>query len=182
MLKLKDIRKPLPFRSNKNNTLENIKDIVRNHYGDVWDFDVYLPTKGKNLQRPLVWTLFQKQQAVISILKEIHFTPLSIIQYKEEAGASRKIIYKVIDGKQRLTSILGFYKGEFPIEFEGKEYFFNDLDEEGKRAISLFSFTAEIAYEYADEPISDDDKIAWFEKINFSGTPQDEEHLKNLKS
>jgi hypothetical protein len=41
--------------------------------------------------------------------------------------------------------------------------------------------TADVAYEYHDALISDEWKIAWFEMINFAGTPQDIEHLNNLK-
>jgi hypothetical protein len=42
--------------------------------------------------------------------------------------------------------------------------------------------TADVAYSYPDVPITDDQKIAWFEMINFAGTPQDIEHLNNLKA
>ena len=31
------------------------------------DWDVYLPTKGKNLQRGFVWTLEQKRELILSV-------------------------------------------------------------------------------------------------------------------
>ncbi len=46
----------------------------------------------------------------------------------------------------------------------------------------MVDIKANVGYEYSDKLISDDDKIAWFEAINFTGTPQDAEHLRSLKS
>lgn len=115
-----------------------------------------------------------------SILKGIKLQPLSLIQFKPIKN-SHKIIYKVIDGKQRLSTIIAFYKNEFAIEHLGHAYFFKDLNEEAQREIAFLSLSVDIGYEYPDELISDADKIAWFELINFSGTAQDVEHLNKLK-
>jgi len=188
MLKLKDIRKPLPFNMNKNTSVFiSLKEVAlaseREKYNVELDFDVYLPTKGKNLQRPLIWSLQQKQELILSIFKEINIPSISVIQYKEETGnLSAKIIYKIIDGKQRLSALISYANNEFPIVWEGKEYYLRDLDEWGYRAIMHYTVIGNVAYEYNDKPISDNDKIAWFERINFAGTPQDFEHLKNLKA
>lgn len=181
MLKLKDIRIELPFNVNHGSALHNIKSIAEGRYDITVDYDVWLPTKKMNLQRPFVWTLLQKQQLILSILKDIKIPTLTIIDYSIE-DEKKSHIYKVIDGKQRLSTIISFYKNEFQIEHNGKLYYFSELDEWGQRAISLLRLTANIGYEYPDALISDDDKIAWFELINFAGTQQDIEHLNKLKS
>jgi len=39
-----------------------------------------------------------------------------------------------------------------------------------------------MAFSYEDEPISDDDKIRWFNQLNFAGTPQEQDHVNKLKN
>lgn len=59
MLKLSDVRKKLPFRISNPLGMFTIGDMATGRWGMTFDFDVFLPSKGKNLQRPLVWTLLQ---------------------------------------------------------------------------------------------------------------------------
>jgi len=77
---------------------------------------------------------------------------------------------------------MSFFDNQFPIIVNGEEYFFNDLDSESQYVFNSLMFRCQRVYEYPDQMISDDDKISWFEMINFAGTPQDIEHLNNLKS
>jgi uncharacterized protein with ParB-like and HNH nuclease domain len=177
-LKLSDVRKSLSFRT-QNTSLHYLSALADNRYGYLVDFDVYLPSKGKNLQRDFVWTIEQKQELIFSILKNIKIAPLALIQHEDEKGV-RTI--KVIDGKQRLSTMFSFYRNEFPIVVNGESYFYNDLEETAQKEISMYRVQGDIAYEYFDAMISDDEKIKWFEMINFFGTPQDKSHLENLKS
>lgn len=85
-------------------------------------------------------------------------------------------------GKQRMSTLFDFYQNKFALIVENKHYYYKDLDESVQRVIRLFSFTCDIVYEYNDALISDENKIKWFELINFSGTPQDKQHLIDLKS
>ncbi len=184
-LELKQIRKPFSFHMNKDISVwVYLRDIFDKDY--VLDMDVYLPSIGKNLQRPLVWTLHQKQQLILSVLKEIKIPNVSVIQWEDDLEHSkpiseRKIVIKVIDGKQRISALIDFYQNKFPIEWEGKSYWYNDLDDWGQRAIWGYCVVGDVAYEYPDKMISDEEKIAWFERINFAGTSQDERHLASLK-
>ena len=179
-LKLSDVRIKLPFHINYGLAAFRIKDIIERRKQDSLqydlDFDVYLPTKGINLQRPFVWTLFQKQELILSILKNLNISTMSFIHHEHKT-------FQVIDGKQRLSAWIGFCRNEFPIIWKDCEYYFKDLDNWGQGEL-LFSkwVKADVAYEYDNDLISDDLKIAWFELINFSGTPQDIEHLNKLKN
>lgn len=177
-LKIKDVKTCFDFKI-EDMMLHYISKLSENFYGYTIDYDVYLPTKNKNLQRDFCWSLFQKQQLILSILKEINIPHLSVIQYVDERSDVKTL--KIIDGKQRLSTIISFYRGEFPLEINGIEYYFNDLDDDLQRAISLFKPRVKIAYEYYDVLISDDEKIAWFEQINFGGTQQDIDHMNDLK-
>lgn len=183
MLTLDHIRKAIDFKISDIVSMHYLCRIIEGKYDIVLDFDVYLPSKGKKLQRPLVWNLFQKQQLIMSVLKGIKLPPIMYIEYRNDLDPNDKTVtYKIIDGKQRLTTLISFYKGEFPIEYEGHEYFFKDLDEWAARSISHITLDSKRVYEYPDAMLTDDQKIAWFEMINFAGTPQDIEHLNNLKA
>jgi uncharacterized protein with ParB-like and HNH nuclease domain len=182
-LTLKDVRPQLPFNINYGMADLSIKEILDPNWNITFDWDVYLPTKGMNLQRPFVWTLQQKQELIYSVFKGIQLPPISIIQYRDD---DRNITYKIIDGKQRLSTLIAFVKNEFPIIWDNQEYYFDELDHSIKGEFLYHGvIRSNIGYEYPDKLISDDDKIKWFQIINFAGTPQDKEHqeklLKNLK-
>lgn len=159
-----------------------IKDLEKGEV--IIDWDVYLPTKGINLQRGFVWSLGQKEQLILSILKGITIPPITLIQFrKDDPRAGRQIRYSIIDGKQRLSTLISFVKGEFEVIHKGfwePGFSYKDLTLQAQREI-YDSVRCNVAYEYEDKLISDEDKIAWFEMINFAGTPQDKDHLKKLK-
>jgi len=68
-MKLSDFRKQLPFLVQDNMTVFYSMRMLKKY---TLDFDVYLPSIGKNLQRPFVWTLEQKQALILSVLKGMH--------------------------------------------------------------------------------------------------------------
>jgi hypothetical protein len=148
------------------------------------DFDVYLPTKGCNLQRGLVWTIEQKQSFITSILKNNPIPSITIVQIRSDRRDGKNT-WQVIDGKQRLTTLFAYYDGKFPIVVDGQEYYFNDLPADCQRELKHADIRVVVHYHYEfDETghITDDVKIQLFEDINWLGTPQDIEHLNNLKS
>ncbi len=138
------------------------------------DWNVYLPSKKMNLQRDFVWTIHQKREIIWSMLMKRHIPRMSMIFTIDDA-------YQVIDGKQRLSTMIDFYNGKFTLDSAGREYYFFMLSEEHQKAISGYLFAYYIVLEESEQnKISDQDKIDWFKFINFAGTPQDAEHLKAL--
>lgn len=137
------------------------------------DFDVYLPKFKKNLQRDYCWNLDQKRELIWSVLMKRHIPRISLLNTIED-------IYQVIDGKQRLSTMISFYKNEFPLEIDGIPYFYDDLPEEYQNAYSGYMIPLEVVNEESHSKATDFDKIDWFKYINFAGTPQDKEHLDNL--
>ena len=78
ILKLSDVRKKMPFHINYGLSAFTMRDLLeRNHYD--LDFDVFLPSKGKNLQRPFCWTLDQKQELIMSLLKGVSISTMAFI-------------------------------------------------------------------------------------------------------
>jgi hypothetical protein len=174
-LQLNDVRFEHQFSMNKDTTIFTyLRDAVTGKYGKTLDFDMYLPSRGKNLQRELVWTLFQKQQLILSVLKGIRIPSITVLvlDYKH---------YQIVDGKQRLNALISYGNGEFPVIVNDEEYYIDDLDEWARRAVEMMSIVGDIIYEYDDTRMTDDQKIALYEMINFAGTPQDAEHINNLK-
>lgn len=139
---------------------------VRSILSKRFDFDVYLPSRGMNLQRGHVWTLQQKQALIESVLIRRHIPPISAFHNDDE-------VYEVIDGKQRLSALIDYLHNRF--EFCG--YLYKDLPELYSKQIARHYLTADLVVESS---LSDDDKIEWFRLINFAGTPQDSEHIANL--
>lgn len=144
------------------------------------DWNVFLPTINKNLQRDFVWTLEQKRELVWSLLIGRHIPHCAIINSIDKED-DRKEIYLIIDGKQRLSTIFDFIDDKFTIIIEDKEYLFSELPNDYQLAINNFYFRYYIVNEPWGIRITDEEKIAWFKFINFAGTPQDAEHLNSLK-
>jgi len=144
------------------------------------DFDVFLPTRGINLQRDFVWNIDQKREIIWSILMNRHIPRMAILNVLDDDSIDG--IYQVIDGKQRLSSILGFYRGEFTLLIDGKEYYYNELPKDYQRVIKGYQMPYNIVNEVYKGDMSDQDKIDWFTYINFAGTPQDQEHFEKLKN
>lgn len=149
-----------------------------------YDFDVYLPTYGINLQRPYVWELFQQREFIMSILLEKPIDSLVIVQDLKDYTNRNGQVNLVIDGKQRLITIQKFVHNEFPIVVNGRDVYYKDFDNESKmffksRANSL---TATVYYSYPDCKITDEMLIILFNYYNFAGTPQTESHKQKLQS
>ena len=174
-LHLSSIRKKLPFTVNHGLSAFRIKDVL--NLVHKLDFDVYLPTLNKKLQRDFVWSLLQKQELILSLLKGIKIPTMAFVHVNHET-------FQVIDGKQRLSAWISFVNGEFPIIHNEIEFYFNDLDDSCQMELTHSYIVADVAYEYTGEYqmlIPDEYKIQWFELINFAGTLQDKAHLEYLK-
>ena len=180
MLEITEFRKKFPFQINYGVSDYDVKDLIEDKNLTI-DFNVYLPSKKMNLQRGLVWTQLQKEQLIISILKSIQIPPVTAIKYRHNHEVLGACTLKIIDGKQRLSTLMSYLRNEFPILHKGQDYFVKDLSPWCVSEINN-SIKWNIGYEYPDKLISDELKIQWFEMINFAGTPQDKAHLTKLIS
>lgn len=144
------------------------------------DYEVLL-SNGKPLQRKFVWSLEQKRDLILSILKDIPIGTFQAINYAKERRGKDLQIFKIIDGKQRLSTILEYIQGKFGFIYDEVEYFIDDLELYTKNKIRFNGLSFDIVYEYEDTRLTDEQLIAWFERVNYFGTPQDKEHLEYLK-
>ncbi|AFF28115.1 gp117 [Sphingomonas phage PAU] len=142
------------------------------------DFDVIV--FGVPLQRTVVWKEYQKQELILTLLKGQEIPEIYAICQCHYDKSDK--VYQIIDGKQRLTTILDFMENKFPIQFGNDLFMYDHLDEHLQRRIWNCSLRMSIVYEYPDTIVSDIDKIKWFNLLNFSGTLQSHQHEKMLKT
>ena len=151
-----------------------------------YDFDVFLPKYGINLQRPYVWKYYQQNEFILSILLEKPIESFIAIHHFKDSLNREDCTVFVIDGKQRLLTIQKFIHNEFPIVVSGKNVYFKDFDDELKRffksRVNFLTGDVYYSYENSEEEITDDMKIILFNFYNFAGTPQTEEHKNKLQS
>lgn len=149
-----------------------------------YDFDVFLPKYGINLQRPYVWEHYQQNEFIISVLLEKPIDPIIAIEYIADYKNRDNVIIYIIDGKQRLMTIQKFGRNEFPVIINGKEVYYNDFDYDMKMFFQsrVNYLTANVYYSYPDAFVTDDMKIILFNYYNFSGTPQTKEHKDMLEA
>jgi len=140
------------------------------------DFDVFLKTKGFNLQRDFVWSIEQKRELIWSILMNRNIPRMAMMNILK----GKDDIFQVIDGKQRLSSMIDFYNNKYTLLIDSKEYYFKELPADYKNVIGGYHFAYYVANEPTENYFTDEDKIQWFKYINFAGTPQDQQHFKKL--
>lgn len=132
----------------------------------VFDFDVYLEKYKRNLQRDFVWNLEQKQELIKSLLLDRNIPPISIIVTNKNDDNN----FEVIDGKQRLSTVLSFFKDEFSIPIGNSYFKYSELPDDFKIELDSKYLSFNECIEYTK--ITDDQKIFWFNLLNFSGTEQ----------
>jgi Translation elongation factors (GTPases) len=134
-----------------------------------------------------VWTETKKSFLIDTILKNYPMPPIFLRQKIDSNG---KTMYDVIDGKQRLTSIISFINGDIslPDNFSednfGSEFLngakFIDLDVDNLKEWKKEFWRYEITIEYID---SDEDEIIdnIFDRLNRNGEPLTGQELRKAK-
>lgn len=139
--------------------------------------------KKEYYQRPLVWSLQDKQLLIESIYQNIDCG--KILVRKRGLNELEKLVAKgetelafvdLVDGKQRLNAIKEFLEGVYP-DMQGNYY--GDLSYSAQRY-----FTSHQLFSYAEMPenTKDESVIKQFLKLNHAGVPQSKEHIEFVKS
>ncbi|WP_421282681.1 DUF262 domain-containing protein [Aeromonas veronii] len=136
-------------------------------------------------QRLSVWSVEKKAFFIDSILKNLPIPPVFLRQKIDDK--SGKTSYEVIDGKQRLTSIVEFIEDQFSTTDEGEDPFhdeelagklFSELNDEKMSQYKKLFWRYQIPVEYID---SDDpiviDRI--FDRLNRNGEPLNGQELRH---
>lgn len=146
-----------------------------------WNPFVYMNGAKHYYQRDFVWSLENKQCLVDSIYQHVGCGSIILRSRSWEEldqmadNGDELAFYDVVDGKQRLHTIIEFINNIFP---DSQGNYYNDLSRTSKRKFldhQLFSY-------FEMENATDKEVIAQFLKVNFSGIPQSKEHIEYVKS
>ena len=130
-------------------------------------------------QRDLVWSLEQKQSFIKSLFnKRTKVTPTFLINPNKVKDG----YYEVLDGKQRISTILEFVKGGFTVE----GFHFNDLSLKDIIRFKSVPFVYK-TIKYYDKKIGEAEmplksKIELFLQVNEYGEHVSQEHLEKIKN
>lgn len=117
-------------------------------------------------QRGLVWDLEDKVALIDSIFNNVDIGKFTFIKNdimdKDE----------VLDGKQRLSTLLEFYEDRF--EYKGFE--FSDLSRKDQNHITNYSISWG-----ETSGLTEEQKIRYFIKLNTTGKPMNEKHLEKVR-
>lgn len=150
------------------------------------NFNPYvLDSEGNKMyyQRDWCWTLEQKQLFIESIYQSINCGMVIVrersTKWIEEQinNGNKEVSYSdIVDGKQRIGALVEFVLDGYT-DLHGN--YFSDLSEKAK-----VKFCNSMALTYAElgENATDDDVIAAFLGVNFTGVPMTQEHIDYVKS
>lgn len=113
-------------------------------------------------QRNIVWVDKQKSYLIDTILNGFPIPEIYMQEYVTESG---KATYVIVDGQQRLRSVLGFLEGTYVIDGKDSptwaDMTFEDLSGEDKKKIFQYDFVVRILPEMDDQQIR-----AIFQRLN----------------
>jgi hypothetical protein len=146
--------------------------------------DLVLFREGGNLeitpkfQRRKVWTTPARSYFIDTMLRGMTVPPLYFRLTQDKAKT--KMVREVVDGQQRVTSVLDFMSDGYRLSktlmapWAGKK--FSELTEDERLQISSFSFATEIF-----KSISDQKVLEVFCRLNMNGVPLNNQELRNGK-
>ena len=113
-------------------------------------------------QRGYIWKLKDEQLLIDSILINM---PIPKLYFTQDWDPKKQAnIHNAIDGQQRLTAIYRFLTNQFPIEIEGKEYRFKDLDQDTIKKITSYELHGHALTDYTLANVT-----FLFERLNRTG-------------
>ena len=142
-----------------------IESLLNKHYAFGVDFD-------PDYQRDYVWDQKDKELLLDSVFKNIDIGKFVFICIPVEKWIERGFGYEILDGKQRLSTLIEFYENK--LTYKGKYY--NDLSKMDK-----WAFTE---HAVAMAEVSETDKktvLKYFLMLNRTGKFMDESHLTEIE-
>lgn len=149
------------------------------------NFNPYVIDKDGNkqyYQRDYVWTLEEKRLLIDSIYRHLNCGQIVVrvrtfetLEKAMKAGDMEICFRDIVDGKQRLNTLYEFITDKFT---DSNGNYFSDLSERAQ-----WEFYDSMSFTYAEmgEGTTDEDVIAAFLNVNFTGVPQSKEHIEYVE-
>lgn len=144
-----------------------------------FNFNPYITDKDGNkvyYQRDLCWTLEDKQNFIESVYNELNCGVIVLRYNSDKRLAESGAEWDVVDGKQRLSTLIEFFNNEFPDRYGNYWKDFSVVAQRHFKNIKCMTF-----YEFR-ENVSDEDIKRAFLNVNFTGVPMSKEHIEFVKS
>lgn len=119
-------------------------------------------------QRGYVWTDEDREALITSIFAGADIGKFALVETEKVSGP----LYEILDGKQRLRTIIDFYENRFP--YKGKYY--NDLSIEDRAAFEDLFIPVALIPETDRKTV-----LRYFLFLNRSGRHMDKEHLDQVE-
>lgn len=142
-----------------------IEGLILKQYNFGIDFD-------PDYQRGYVWDQKDKELLLDSIFKNIDIGKFVLIHLFDSEWMKRGLGYEILDGKQRLSTLIEFYENK--LSYKGKYY--NDLSRMDKRTFN--------DHQIAVAEVRETDKktvLKYFLMLNKTGKSMDESHLTEVE-
>lgn len=123
-------------------------------------------------QRGYVWELEDKELLIDSIFKNIDIGKFVFVHLSDEEWTKRGFGYEILDGKQRLSTIIEFYENK--LAFKGK--YFNDLSKKDRLFFENHAISKAEIRESDKKTI-----LKYFLMLNRTGKVMDEAHLNQVE-
>lgn len=120
-------------------------------------------------QRDYVWETQQQQEFLNNIVSGFPLGGISVVKTKHPE--TFRNVYEIVDGKQRLTTLIKFFTDEISLVIDGVACLYSGLNQAEQNSFLTVPLPM-ITLENATEK----EKIEYFYFINFSGVPQSNEH------
>lgn len=121
-------------------------------------------------QRGLVWDLEDEQKLIESVFNRVDIGKFVFIH----KGYSSELMYEILDGKQRLSTLYRF----FTDQFQYKGFYYSELSFKLK---NVFDDTPVAVAVTRQENLKEKDVLNYFLKLNTSGKAMDIKHLDKIK-
>lgn len=122
-------------------------------------------------QRGYVWDTKDKDMLITSIFNNVDIGKFVMVELDKEEWKKRRVGYEILDGKQRLSTIVDFFEGRFP--YNGK--YFNDLSPQDRNF--FMNHTVSLA---SLSDISKEDVLNTFFVLNTTGKRVGDEQIKKV--
>lgn len=125
-------------------------------------------------QRGLVWSLENKKSYIRHLFNENNSSGVFVFAHNDYANDG--YLYEIIDGKQRLNTIIDFYLNRFSVDLKGKNVYYRDLS---PLDVRLYENRIIQCIEFKN--LTESDKMKIFLNVNADGVVQDKDHLEYVK-
>lgn len=132
----------------------------------------------ESYQRPYCWTHAEQQALLKTIFSR---EPIDSVAIVINEGSMDKYC-EMVDGRQRITTMLMFYDNKIPyITDEGKEIFYKDLSTFDKLEFKKLPMASVELQSRDGNPVPYESKVKFFYRKNFAGMPQSPEHKARIE-